>query len=270
MQILNIKHKLLNDEINFSEALNLIKKLPKPWHTEEWKSKRDKILKGDCEQCGSDSPPMVAQHLVQPPSYKNIRNALFEIHYNEELEKMSFPDLDVSEEDIEQFHQQYTYRRSTCPECNGISIRKRKTMLPEYFCDQCKLGFDTPYFIDYNELFGSEVLTNERVRNYLISQNRKSLEQDFRKKLFKESEKQIGKKSVLMSIEYHLKYISLNDVVTFCKRCAYKMDRQKKLLCWNCKSQYFIYLNRKCCYKCYKTSNRKSNPFQKVIINKAF
>ena len=92
---------------------------------------------------------------------------------------MSFPDLDVSEEDIEQFHQQYTYRRSTCPECNGISIRKRKTMLPEYFCDQCKLGFDTPYFIDYNELFGSEVLTNERVRNYLISQNRKSLEQDW-------------------------------------------------------------------------------------------
>ena len=53
---------------------------------------------------------------------------------------------------------------------------------------------------------------------------------DFKRTLYEKNEKAIGKKALLISIDLHLKYIELENVLTFCKRCAAKNGLGPKII----------------------------------------
>lgn len=266
MTILEIRDKLINDEIDYSVAFEHIKKLPKSWHTKDWAKKREKIIKSECEQCKNTEGVMVAQHLTHPPDFKYIRKEIFDSLLNELLNSTTLPKPKITKKDIKQFHKKNTIIRDACPHCKWIRIRTRKTIEPKYFCEACKVAFDEPIKIEYNEILKTSFPNDEQVTDYLFEKMEKEIKLDFNRKFYAENEKAIGKKALLISIDLHLKYNELDEnVVTFCKRCASKMDLNFKLLCWNCKTDYFDYFQYDCCYKCYEKNEITKNPLKDLI-----
>ncbi len=138
-------------------------------------------------------------------------------------------------------------------------------MKPEYFCEICKVDFDGAITIEYNEIFKTVFPNKEQVTNYLIEKMEKETILDLKRNIYAKNEKAIGKKALLISIDLHIKYTELENVVTFCKRCAAKMDLDQKLLCWTCKSDYFNYQLYECCYKCYEKNEITKNPIKDMI-----
>lgn len=266
MNLNEIKTKLINDEIDYSDAFELIKKFPKPWHTKEWQEKRNKIIKNECEQCKTQTGVMVAQHLTHPQDFKVIRNSLFNSLLNEILNLTILSKPVVTAKEIEEFHEKTTIIREACPRCKWIRIRKRKTMRPKYFCEMCKVDFDEPATIQYNKIFKTIFPNDEQVSNYLFKEIEAESLKKFKQDIYTKHEKEIGKKALLISIELHQKYIELESVVTFCKRCAAKMDLEQKLLCWSCKIDYFDYLLYDSCYKCFENKTAVKNPIKDLII----
>lgn len=265
MTILEIKEKIINDEIDYSNAFEIIKKFPKPWHSKDWSTKRDKIIKKECEQCKTKDGVMVAQHLTHPEDFKTIRNAIFNSLFNEVLKSAALPKPLVTNKEIKEFHEKTTKIREACPHCKWIRIRKRKTMKPEYFCEMCKVDFEEATTIEYNEIFKTIFPNEEQVTNHLLDKMEKEILLNFKRDIYAKNEKEIGKKALLISIDLHLKYMELENVVTFCKRCAAKMDLEHKLLCWTCKTDYFDYLQYECCYKCYSRNAITKNPIKDMI-----
>jgi hypothetical protein len=91
MTILEIRDNLANDEIDYSDAFEQIRKFPKPWHSKDWVKKRDKIIKNECEQCKNTDGVMVAQHLTHPIEFNTIRNEIFNSLFGEILKSTTFP-----------------------------------------------------------------------------------------------------------------------------------------------------------------------------------
>ncbi|MFI5407353.1 MAG: hypothetical protein ACHQ1D_12695 [Nitrososphaerales archaeon] len=265
MTIFDIRDKLSNNEIEYSDAFEQIKKFPKPWHTKDWVKKRNKIIKSECEQCKNTDGVMVAQHLTHPIEFKTIRNEIFNSLFNEFLKSTTLPKPIITINEIKEFHAKTTKTREACPYCKWIRIRKRKTMKPEYFCEVCKVDFDEATTIEYNEIFKTIFPNEEQVTKYLIEKMEKEIILDFKRNLYAKNDKEIGKKALLISIDLHIKYTELENVVTFCKRCAAKMDMDQKLLCWTCKTDYFNYQLYECCYKCYERNEITKNPIKDMI-----
>jgi hypothetical protein len=69
---LEIKTKVLSGEMSGVDALAVLKKSTKPWHTKEWKVNRLKKLGTTCQECGSNKPPLVLQHKWHPPPLREI------------------------------------------------------------------------------------------------------------------------------------------------------------------------------------------------------
>jgi hypothetical protein len=264
MNILEIKDKLLNDEIDYGQAFEEIKKLPKAWHTKEWSLKREQIIKDTCEQCGISGGVMVAQHLAHPEDFATIRNRLFNSLHDAVLETTSLPQRVVTKTDILEFRNQTTNSREACPQCKWVNIRKRKKIKPKYFCEFCKIGFEEAATIEYNDVFKT-IPTDEQVSDYLLGKMEHEIRWNFKRDLYAKHEKQIGKEALLISINLHLEYMKLDNVVTFCKRCAAKMDLENKLICWSCKTDYFEYLLYDNCYKCYCKNSIVKNPIKQRI-----
>lgn len=265
-ELLAIRESLTKGEIEYSEAFELIKKMPKPWHRKEWSSKRDSIIKSACEQCGTSEGTMVAQHLVHPREFKDIRDELFNRLFDEILSSTNLPKPVVSEEDMKDFHERTTKMRQACPQCKWIYIRARKTMTPKFICEKCKIEFEEPILIKYNEVFKTIFPNQEQVVEYLTEKKEKEIRWNFRQEVFKKHEREIGRKALLINIDQHLQYMELKDVMTFCKRCATKMDLEGKLLCWTCKTEYFNYLLYNSCYSCYAKNGSTRNPIKDSIL----
>ncbi len=62
----------ISGKITLKTAWAMIKKLPKPWHTKEWKDKRSAIIKDKCEKCNKGGI-MVINHYWHPPSSYQIK-----------------------------------------------------------------------------------------------------------------------------------------------------------------------------------------------------
>ena len=265
MTIFEIRDKLTKDEVGYSNAFEEIKKFPKPWHTKDWVKKRDRIIKSECEQCKNTEGIMVAQHLTHPIEFKTIRNEIFNSLFTEIIKSTSLPDPIITSKEIREFHDKTTKIREACPYCKWIRIRKRKTMKPEYFCEICKVDFDDAITIEYNEVFKTIFPNEEQVTRYLAEKVKKEIILDFKRFLYAKNEEAIGKRALLISIDLHLKYTEFENVLTFCKRCAAKMDLEQKLLCWTCKTEYFNYLQYESCYKCYERNDIAKNPIKEMI-----
>jgi len=88
----------------------------KSWHTEDWKERRDKIIKNECEICGG-SDTLTLQHLSHPKKYKEYErevtrkyNTLFK-ESNSSVEQQEF---------IDHVKKNFDYVPAPlCPKCNS-------------------------------------------------------------------------------------------------------------------------------------------------------
>jgi len=66
-----LKAALERQEMSWEAALTQLTQNPtKPWDTAEWATLRERLLVDQCQQCGSDEPPLVLQHLWHPKPFK--------------------------------------------------------------------------------------------------------------------------------------------------------------------------------------------------------
>jgi hypothetical protein len=193
--------------------------LNKPWHSKEWKEKRNLLLGSQCENCGTATPPLVLQHTWHPtPLYRLFYKARekhkehwvqWKQSHTIEIDKSSLiPDADG------------------CPKCGSTTIRYRKRA-NTWICVSKPVG------ITCGNVFDKPV---QVVSNHAVSKLEKvagqKLQDDF------DDEFGIGKKVVILAIEQHLRYVSLKDTKTLCKRCAFVEDKTNMVLCKICRKNY--------------------------------
>ena len=253
-----LKRKLINDLITPQKVAEIIyskKNVGQEFfRTDEYKKTRDDIIKPSCEQCGSNDG-LRLQRLWSPGSYSGIKSEVSSKYRDLIYEKYS-PESLVSEEEV------FTYfnekieqkRRDVCPYCGAKSIRKRKTMSPKYVCVKCDEQFDealnrlTPEFFDDRNRKEKPPL-NTKTYTWVM---RKVYNEKCYKLLCKEYGDQIEKETLLIVIDEDLRYRSLSDTMTLCKRCAFAWKKNMDL-CPVCGKGYKD-MSYKQCYECYKKS----------------
>lgn len=130
--------------------------------------------------------------------------------------------------------------KKVCPKCGSINISARKTLIPKYRCNYCKELFEVsikkflPIFIDDRK---EEISQDMNVVTY-SALSWKIYKEKCKELLFEEYGEQIEKETIVTVIDEYVRYISLEDTITFCKKCAFLWDKKGMNLCPICKSKY--------------------------------
>jgi hypothetical protein len=212
-------NRVLSDEIDWMDARDILVSLKKPWHTKEWKEARKALLASQCKACETTVPPLVLQHTWHPtPLYKLFRAARRK--YRDEWEAWK------GSHRIEVDRSSLPVDTDACPRCGSTTIRFRKRA-ETWICVSkaggvsCGNVFENPV----------RVISPLTIRNLerTASQN----VQDAFDEAFG-----IGKKVITKALEHNIRYLSLKDTKTLCKRCAFVEDRTRMVLCDLCKKKY--------------------------------
>lgn len=211
--------KVISNEVNWKDALNIISSLKKPWHTKEWKEQRKVLLASQCENCGTTTPPLVLQHTWHPTP---IHHLFYTERRKYQNEWAAWKQSHVIEIDTSSL----VPNTDGCPKCKSTTIRYRKKA-KTWICVSKPLGvtcgnvFETPI-----QVVSPSVISNlERAAKQKLQD---TFDEHFG----------IGKKVVITAIEHHIRYISLQDTKTLCKRCAFVEDKTNMVLCNICKNNY--------------------------------
>lgn len=177
---------------------------------------------------------MVLQHLRQPRPFRllcaEVREPLLERY------RADHPFIRTAHQPVD---------RPACPRCSSTAIRRLKRAAHPWKCASkvrgrtCGFEFDTPATV--------KALTPEQ--KHARSAEYEAFYAAAREEFDKLYRDEIGKQAVLLSIEEHLRYLSLEDTSTFCKRCAFLWDRKSMRLCGDCREGWHaLHLSR--CRKC--------------------
>lgn len=239
-----IKTALLNNEMSYDEAANLIyDNKKKPWHTKDWQEKRMQLIKDNCEQCGKSQPPLVLQHMWHPHSYKDIIREVYHSKYFPIVDQELVSD-DSEDQQINQYLERFKDERYACPKCSRLSISERKTMVPKFKCIKCRHEFDEPLKLAYSNELGKIKPSFEEVKASLLRKRKEQV-------TWERYGEDIRKEALYISIEEHQRYISLQDTKTFCKKCTFLWDMKRKKVCEVCKEN-IIPIPMHACRDCQK------------------
>jgi hypothetical protein len=232
--IQDIRDAFTNGEITAVETAEYISEasIKKPWHTTEWNNRRKGLIGDTCTQCGSREQPMVLQHMWHPRKLSIING---EIRYRlrpEYEQTHPLPELTPPAPEAE---------KEGCPNCHRFSFYWRKTT-EDWRCgnQNCKHVFKVPVLIP--------VLSYEQavVWNELVNRTQEEWKREFRDAI----EERSLAEALPIAFAEHDRYVSLVDTTTFCKKCAFMWDINKKKLCSQCKSYIPTYIDESSCFKC--------------------
>lgn len=265
---IELRDKLANGEIEIKLALseywNNVKEGQKSWHTKDWRERRDKLIKDKCQVCGGKET-LTLQHLSHPRRYSEYltevrrANAKVYIDTNPVIDKAEFTN---------HIREKYEYAPvAFCPNCkwSNPSVRVRK--VPKYRCLGCKHEFDTPVYIPLAELvsifFENEDALEVRDKCFVSKQwnnihNLSSVRYWMkREQATSKDSPAIEKEAFLLYLNDDIRYLSFEDTITACRKCAYKFDIKKMELCPICKENYkgFQYPT---CIQCLPEEKRKA------------
>jgi translation elongation factor EF-G len=225
--LLEIENALMHDRVHYQEVANLIfDKAQKPWHTKEWKSLRDNLIKDHCEQCSTNEGIMVLQHFWHPDSYSSIQQKITHQYYERYFQQFTIELQENMYIATEEYIEKVREYRDLCSQCKSINFKARKTKLPTYRCNYCQHEFDNPV---YSEYFGGP--TKDELK-------KKISDQFIRNEIWKHFEQHIRKEAILESLRQHRRYVSCEDTKTFCKKCAFMWDSEGTKLCDKCKTHF--------------------------------
>lgn len=268
-ELLELKDKLTNDEITLELAKELFwkdyKEGERSWHSQDWKERRIKVIKDKCQICGSRDV-LTLQHLSHPRRYSEYERVVTKEHTQDILETNN----NVEKSELYNYIiENYEYNPvPLCPNCKSKDINKRVRKLPQYFCKECKHEFDEPVNRSLDELIE---LFYENEDSYFVrdkcfvtknqwkNQNNLSNVKYWlqRNKVKTNNSDKIERKAFLLYLEDNIKYLSFEDTITACKKCASNFDLHLMDLCPICKENYKSIMYETC-IQCLPEEKRKA------------
>lgn len=279
-ELIELREKLTKGEITQDLAKELYWKNyeegKRAWHTKDWKERRNKIIKEKCEICGS-SETLTLQHRSHPKKYNDYEREMISkytrlfIDSNASVEQQEF---------IEHIRKNFDYIPiPLCPKCNNRYPNKRMRKKPQYLCTECRLEFDEPIYKTIDEIIEiffsdkdiAEVhdkcfITKDKWKNQQnLSQVKYWLQREKAKTKFSE---EIGKEAFLLYLDDNIKYLSFEDTITACKKCAFNFDLNNMEICPKCK-KYYKGVSYPTCINCLPEDKRKI-ALEKIEFGKAW
>lgn len=268
-ELIELRDKLENNEIQLELAKAQFwgdfKEGQRSWNTKDWKERRSKFIKDKCEICCSEEI-LTMQHISHPRKYSEyLREITREytknhIDNNPEINESEFTDYLLKNHDYVPV--------PLCPNCKGKNPSERVRKIPKYRCADCKHEFDEALYRSINELVSifykneeayeiqdKSFVSKDRWRN---KNNLKSVRYWQQREHTKNKDAEtIEKEAFLKYLNDNIKYLSFEDTITACRKCAYNFDKKKMELCPKCK-QYYKGLQYPTCIQCLPEDKRKA------------
>lgn len=222
--ILKIIEDLSSDRINYKEAYDELKSLPKPWTTKEWKKNRESHIKNKCEVCNSEDGPFVLQHTKQPKEFSKVYDEVAQEDLIESIRDYQKIYNQKIEEAIEYEIETGFELRESCPVCRVVNIRIRKNIRPKYVCVN-NHSFDVPLTLKYYRK--SQTTNLQVVRQKGLEILPAIIEYKMRREFSEKNDLAIGKKALLKCLSESLEYWSFKHTKTACKKCSFLEDLDK-------------------------------------------
>jgi len=263
-ELIELREKLADGEIALERAKELYwDDWKRAWHTKDWKERRGKVIKDKCEICGSKET-LTLQHLSHPQEYVEYEREVTKkytqsfIGSNTIIDKHEFTEYVIRDYDYVPV--------PLCPNCNGRNPNKRMRKTPQYLCTECRHEFDEPIYKTIDELITTFYKNDEAIEvrdkcfvskkwgnKYHLSSVKYWLQRE--KAKTKDSEA-IGKEAFLLFLDDNIKYLSFDDTITACKKCAFYSDKMNMELCPKCK-EYYKGIQYSTCIQCLPEEKRK-------------
>ncbi|WP_296143043.1 hypothetical protein [uncultured Flavobacterium sp.] len=268
-EIKDLRNKITNGEILLELAKaqfwSNLKEGQKSWNTKDWKERRIKFLKEKCEIC-SGTEILTIQHLSHPRKYsEHLREitrkyTIDQINMNPEINKSEFNDYILKNHDYVPV--------MLCPNCMSKNPSERVRKIPKYRCSDCKHEFDEAIYKSLNELISIFYINKdayEVVDKCFVSKdkwrnknNLSSIKYWMQRERAKNKDSEtIETEAFLLHLDDCIKYLSFEDAITACKKCAYNFDIEKMELCPKCKKHYKG-LDYPTCIECLPEDKRRA------------
>ena len=114
-------------------------------------------------------------------------------------------------------------------------------MKPKFCCIKCEHKFETA-----------------RIGDYVKSERDYSIYSEYKIDFEYENSERIRKQAIIIAIKHFIEYISLKNTQTYCKKCAFLLDKKGLILCSECKKNYHSFFYEQC-YECYSGEKWDSN-----------
>lgn len=276
---IDLRKKVSSDEISVSLAKEIYWKNLKPesrsWHTKDWKERRENLLKDKCEICNSIET-LTIQHLFHPRKYNEYENEITRKYLNELgdsnaiIQKNEFLDYVI---DCYEY-----FPTPLCPKCQNRKPNERITKQPKFLCTKCHFEFNETTFLSLEKLvdiFYENEDTIEIKDKCFVSKdkwkNQHNLKQIKywlnRNRTKVDNSSKIEKEAFLLYLDDNIKYLSFEDTITTCKKCASNYDLNNLELCPNCR-QFYKGIQYPTCIQCLPEDKRKS-AFEKIEFGKS-
>ena len=231
MNYIEIRDQLIDDIISWRDVQECIEaKRWRPWDIKEWKVKRDLIIKDYCEKCDSKDGEMVLQHSRQPRKIDTIIQDYRKFYSKEITEYINLKPFvfDLSK---------YPKNIDCCPKCMSQVLRFRKKD-GEWTCLGVKNGIRCGFKFyvaekDVDKHIERELVKDEKKRRYIEYLDISGM----------------GKEIALTALDEVISYLSMENIITLCKKCAYVEDMTNLVLCEICKKRYHK-KGYRCCTDC--------------------
>jgi len=280
MELIELRKKLANEEISLENAEELFwrdfKEDKRSWHTKDWKERRAKVIKDKCEICSSKEA-LTLQHLSHPTKYNEHKKVVTKEYTRSYIE--SNPTVDKDEFSLH-IKKNYEYIPvPLCPNCESRYPNERTRKTPRYLCTVCRDEFDETIDKSVDKLlaifFENEEAAEVRDKCFISKDRWRNKHHLPTAKYWFQREKaktryneEIGKKTLLLTLDDNIKYLSFEDTITACKRCAYSYDKHSMELCPKCK-EYYKAIQYPSCIQCLPEEKRKAtiekNEFKKEM-----
>ncbi|MCZ8023788.1 MAG: hypothetical protein O9294_18665 [Cytophagales bacterium] len=267
-ELIELRKKLINGKITQKLAKEIYwndhKEGQRSWHTNDWKKRRSEVIKDKCEICDSKQT-LTLQHLSHPKKYNEYEREVMRKHIQSNRDSNTTVD---KFEFTEYITQKYNYVPvPLCPNCKNRYPNKRKRKVPQYRCTECQNEFDEPFYRSIDELIATFYKNEEVVEvrdkcfglkgkeknQHNLSSVRYWLE---REKIKDKESDVIGKEAFLRFLDDNIKYLSFEDTITACNKCAFSYDMHNMELCPKCK-KFYKGIQYQTCIQCLPEERRK-------------
>lgn len=277
-ELIELRDKLANGEIELElakvQCWNGFKEGQRSWHTKDWKERRFEFIKDNCEICGSKDTPTL-QHLSHPRKYSEHLTEVIREYAKDYIG--TNPKTDKSE--LTNFIQRnYDYVPiPLCPNCKSRNPNKRIRKAPKYLCTECRHEFDETVNKTVDKLvsifFENEEAIEVRDKCFVTNYKWKK-KHDLstikywlqRELAYNKDTEKIEKEAFIQYLNGKIKYLSFEDTITACKKCAFHFDKCNLELCPKCK-KYYKGVQYPTCIQCLPEDKRKT-ALEKVEFGK--
>lgn len=249
-EVVNLRDKLANGLIDVAAAEEVywkdFKEGQKSWETKDWKDRRLQVIKDKCQICGSRET-LTIQHTSHPKKHSEYLREVTRAYSAEFINKNPVINKDEFSKYVlsKYFYEPVPF----CPSCNWSKPYERVKKTPKFRCLGCRHEFDKPVYKQVDELISIffdnpdalEIqdkcfVSKDKWKN---KHNLSGIRYWFQRELAKKQDDEtIKKEAFLLYLDDSIHYLSFQDTITACKKCAFNFDINRMELCPKCKISY--------------------------------